>query len=44
MVETDTRCSRLIDEAEASRFKIRSKEEVEAELRRALKAEVERRG
>ena len=44
MVETDTRCSRLIDEAEASSFKLRSKEEVEAELRRALKAKVERRG
>ena len=42
--ETETRCYRLIGEAEASRFKIRAKGEVEADLRRALEAEVERRG
>ena len=33
-----------MDEDEASRFKIRTKGEVEAELRRALKAEEEMRG
>ena len=44
MEEIDTRCSRLIDESEASRFKIRAKGEVEVELRRLLKDELERRG
>ena len=42
--ETETRCYRLIGEAEASRFKIRAKGEVEVELRRLLKDELERRG
>ena len=44
MEEIDTRCSRLIDESEASRFKIRAKGEVKAELRRALEAETESMG
>ena len=39
-----TRCYRIMYEAEASRFKIRAKREAKAEFRRALKAEVERRG
>ena len=34
--EAETRCSRLTDEAEASRFELRVKGEVEAELRREL--------
>ena len=33
-----------MDEANASRFELRSKGEVEADLRRALDAEAERRG
>ena len=42
--EVDTRCSRLTDEAKASRFELRAKGEVKAELTRALEAETERRG
>ena len=42
--EAKTRCSHITDEAEESRFKIRAKGEVEVELRRLLKDELERRG
>ena len=34
MEETETRCSRIMNETEAPRFKIRAKGEVESELRR----------
>ena len=43
--EADTRCSRLTDDSEALRFKLRAKGGgVKVELRRALEAEPKRRG
>ena len=42
--EVETRCSRIMYEAELSRFYLRDKGEVGAELRRALEADSERRG
>ena len=37
--EAETICSHLMEKAKASRFDLREKDEVEAELRRALEAE-----
>ena len=42
--ESDTRCYHISDEAKALRFEIRANGEVQAELWRALEAELERRG
>ena len=42
--DEETRCYPLTDKAKASRFEIRAKGEVQAELWRALEAELERRG
>ena len=41
--DAETRCSYLTDKAKASRFELRSKGEVEADIRRAMEAEAERR-
>ena len=40
----ETRCSRIMAEAEASRFELRSKEEVDVGLKRLLEAKAKRRG
>ena len=42
--EAETRCSCLTEKVEASRFELRAKGGVDAELRRALEAEEGRRG
>ena len=42
--EAETICSCLMDDAKASRFNLKDKGEIKAELRRALEAEAERRG
>ena len=42
--EAETRCYRLTDDTKASRFELRTNEEVKADLRRALESKTERRG
>ena len=42
--EAETRCSRLTDEAEASRFEIRANGYFNKDLRRSLDANTERKG
>ena len=41
--EAETRCYRLRDKAEASRFELRAKGKVKADIRRSLEVEAERR-